>query len=162
MEGRRVGFEAEDAQAAENARDPQVVVVEAADPVPGGEGEVGAGADGDVDRVFCGSGAFEAVEVQHAGQRLGQSGAEVGPGAEGGEGGAVDDGGGRVEGGGFGEREEELDVVVAVLEVGVREGEEGGEGEARGVGGLEGGVVEADEEGGGGGRGGGHGSGWGF
>lgn len=63
------------------------------------------------------------------------------------EGGGVDGRGGGVVGGGFGEREEELDVVVAVFEFGVREGEDGGEGSSGGVGGLDGGVVEADEHG---------------
>ncbi len=63
-----------------------------------------------------------------------------------------------MKGGGFGEREEELDVVVAVFEFGVREGEDRGEGAAVRVGGLDGGVVEADEHGNGIGVG-GHGEG---
>ena len=54
-----------------------------------------------------------------------------------------------MEGGGLGEREEELDVVVAVFEFDVREGEDRGEGAAVGVGGSDDGVVEADEHGGG-------------
>ncbi len=63
-----------------------------------------------------------------------------------------------MEGRGFGEREEELDVVVAVFEFGVREGEDRGEGAAVWIGGLDGGVVESDEHGGGIGVG-GHGEG---
>ena len=55
-----------------------------------------------------------------------------------------------MHGGGFGEREEELDVVVAVLEVAVGEGEDRGDGAAERVGGLDYWVVEADEHGGGG------------
>lgn len=167
-QGRRVPFEPEHAQAADDARDAQVVVVEAPDPVPGRAGEVGAahdlGARIVVVVVVPGrwssrpGGQVEAVEVQHAGQGGQESGAEVRAGAEGGEGGAVDDGGGGVVGGGFGEREEQLDVVVAVFEVGVREGEDRGHGAAGGVGGLDGGVVEADEGGGGAGVG-GHGGG---
>lgn len=61
-----------------------------------------------------------------------------------------------MEGGGFGEREEELDVVVAVFELAVWEGEDRGYGSTVLVRGLDGGVVEADERGGGAG-GGGHG-----
>lgn len=53
-----------------------------------------------------------------------------------------------MDGGGFGEGEELLDVVVAELEGGVGQGEDGGEGPAGGVGGLDGGVVEADDWGG--------------
>ncbi len=52
-----------------------------------------------------------------------------------------------VEGGGFGEGEEGLDVVVVVFEVGVGPGEDLGEGAVVGVGGAEGGGVEADEGG---------------
>ena len=40
-----VGFEAEDPEGADDARDAEVVVVEARDPVKGGGGEVGAGGD---------------------------------------------------------------------------------------------------------------------
>lgn len=76
------------------------------------------------------------------------------------EGGDVDGGGERVVGGGFGEREERLDVVVAVFERQVGQGKDGGEGSPRGVRGVDGGVVEADDWGGW--RGGGHGEGaWG-
>ena len=50
---------------------------------------------------------------------------EVWAGAEGGEGLAVDEWGRGVDPGAFGEREELLDVVVAVFEGGVREGEDG-------------------------------------
>ncbi len=74
---------------------------------------------------------------------------ECGLGAEGGEGGGVDGWGRGVEDGRFGEREEVLDVVVAQLEGGVGEGEDGGEGAVGGVGGLEGGGVETDHGGGG-------------
>lgn len=63
-----------------------------------------------------------------------------------------------MEGGGFGEGEEQLDVVVAVFEFAVWEGEDAGYGPSVWVGGLDGGVVEADERGGGVGVG-GHGDG---
>lgn len=63
-----------------------------------------------------------------------------------------------MEGGCFGEGEEELDVVVAVFEFAVGEGEDRGLRPAAGVGGLDGGVIETDEWGGGRGVG-GHG-GW--
>lgn len=55
---------------------------------------------------------------------------------------------------GFGEGEEQLDVVVAVFELAVGEGEDRGQGTPVRVGGLDGGVVEADEHGGGTGLGG--------
>lgn len=40
-------FQPQHAQAADDAREAEVVVVEALDPVEGGAGEVGAGDDGD-------------------------------------------------------------------------------------------------------------------
>ena len=60
-------FEAEDAEAADDARDAEVVVVEAADPVPGRAGEFGAGLDGEGRGSGVRPGRVEAVEVQHAG-----------------------------------------------------------------------------------------------
>lgn len=60
--------ETEDAQAADHARDAQVVVVEARAPVSGGAGEVGPGEDLDRPGGVPGvRGGGEAVEVQHAG-----------------------------------------------------------------------------------------------
>lgn len=59
----------------------------------------------------------------------------------------VDDGGGRVDGRVFWEREERLNVVVLRFEHGVGPGEDGGEGAVVGVWSVEGGIVEADEEG---------------
>ena len=61
-----------------------------------------------------------------------------------------------MHGGGLGEGEELLDVVVAVFEGGVGEGEDGIEGASGGVRRLDFGVVEADD-GGCGARIGGHG-----
>ena len=48
---------------------------------------------------------------------------------------------------GFGEGEEQLDVVVAVFELPVGEGEDRGHGSPVRVGGLDGGVIEANEHG---------------
>ena len=50
-----------------------------------------------------------------------------------------------MESGGFGEGEKELDVVVAVFEFAVWEGEYRGKGASVRVGGLNGRVVEADK-----------------
>ena len=50
---------------------------------------------------------------------------------------------------GFGEGEEQLDVVVAVFELAVGQGEDRGQGTPVRVGALDGGVVEANEHGGG-------------
>ena len=125
-EERGVLAEAEDAQRAHDARDAQVVVAEARDPVVAVVVEAVAQQDLEVRVPRLRPRRLQPVEVQHPRQRLGQLRPEFRPRPEGVEGGAVDDGGGRVEGRAFGQREQELDVVVAVFEVRVREGEDGG------------------------------------
>ena len=67
VEERCVLFETEDAQAADDARDSQVVVVEAFDPVLGCLVEVAAESDFEPWVAVLRPGWFEPVEVQHAG-----------------------------------------------------------------------------------------------